>query len=101
MDKCSVITLEKPQYVTGSLAQQIPSNPVTRDVFCNVKNVKRAEWAAAAQNGRKAQFCVSVWADEYAGEPVAILDGIRYSVYRTYQIDPETIELYLEEKVGI
>lgn len=101
MDKCSVITLEAPRYVTGSLSQRIPGDPVTRDIFCDVKSVKRAEWAAAAQNGRKAQFCVSVWADEYAGEPVAILDGVRYSIYRTYQTDSETIELYLEQKAGI
>ena len=48
----------------------------------------------------KAAYCVTVWADEYNGEQTAVLDGVRYSIYRTYQPNTEEIELYLQQKVG-
>lgn len=101
MDKADIITLEATKYKQGALNQHIPDGAVTRDIFCNVKSVTRTEWAAAAQKGFRAAYCVTVWADEYQGETIAILNGIRYAIYRTYQPNSEDMELYLEQKVGV
>ena len=49
----------------------------------------------------KAAWCVTIWADEYHGEMVAVLNGTRYGIYRTYQVNTEELELYLEQKVGV
>ena len=101
MDKTDQITLEKPKYKRDGLDQQVTDGVVRREIFCDKKNVKRSEWLSAAQLGFKAAWCVTIWADEYQGETVAILDGVRYGVYRTYQANPEELELYLEQKAGV
>ena len=100
MDKTDILTLEKPKYKQDGLSQHIPNGVTTREVFCAKQNVKRSEWLTAAQLGFKAAWCVTIWADEYQGETVAILDGLRYGIYRTYQPNSEELELYLEQKVG-
>lgn len=100
VDKSNQIILEALKYKTDALNQFIPDGVTQKTIFCAVKSVTRTEWTAAAQLGMKAAYCVTVWADEYDGETVAILDGMRYGVYRTYQPNPEEIELYLQQKVG-
>lgn len=101
MDKTTIIKLKAPKYKTDALSQLVPDGETTRELFCSKQNVKRSEWLAAAQRGLKAAWCVTIWADEYQGETVAILDGVRYGIYRTYQASADELELYLEQKVGV
>lgn len=101
MDKSDIITLEAPKYKLDALNQYVQDGVTSRDIFCNKQNVKRSEWLTVAQLGMKAVWCVTIWADEYQGENVAILEGVRYGVYRTYQPNSEELELYLEQKVGV
>lgn len=101
MDKTDIITLEAQTYKTDSISQRVPDGVITRDIFCRKENVKRSEWLSAAQLGLKAAWCVTIWADEYHGEMVAVLNGTRYGIYRTYQVNTEELELYLEQKVGV
>ncbi|MBR2311128.1 MAG: hypothetical protein IKA47_11465 [Oscillospiraceae bacterium] len=101
MDKPDIITLAATKYKKDALNQHVPDGETTRDIFCNIKSITRAEWAAAANRGLKAACCVTVWADEYQGESIAILGGVRYAVYRTYQPNSEDMELYLERKAGV
>lgn len=100
MDKSTTITLVKPKYKCDALNQYVPDGEILQDVFCRVDSVTRTEWAAAAQNGMKAAYRVTIWADEYGGATAAVLDGKRYGIYRTYQPNGDEIELYLERKVG-
>lgn len=100
MDKSREITLEAPKYKVDGLNQRIPDGVSLKTIFCNVQSVTRTEWTTAAQLGMKAAYCVTVWADEYHGEQIAVLNGDRYSIYRTYQPNTEEIELYLQQKVG-
>ena len=101
MDKSELIILEKPEHRRDELGQLVKDGVTHREIFCQVKNVKRSEWAAAAHNGKRAAYCVTVWADEYQGEEVAILNGTRYGIYRTYSPNGEEMELYLEQKAGV
>lgn len=101
MDKTELIILEAPVYKTDAIGQRVSDGVTHREIFCQVKNVKRSEWAAAAHNGKRAAYCVTVWADEYQGEEVAILNGTRYGIYRTYSPNGEDLELYLEQKAGV
>jgi len=101
MDKSKVITLEKPLYKQDSLNQFVRDGVALHVVYCAVSSVTRTEWTAAAHDGLKAAYRVTVWADEYQGEPVAILDGDRYGIYRAYQPNADEIELYLERKGGV
>ena len=101
MDKSELIILEKPKYKRDELEQMVKDGVTHREIFCRVQNVKRSEWAAAAHNGKRPAYCVIVWADEYQGEEVAILNGVRYGIYRTYSPNGEEMELYLEQKAGV
>ena len=42
-----------------------------------------------------------MFAPDYQGEQIAVVDGARYGVYRTYRAKNETLELYLERRAGI
>lgn len=101
MDKTEELILEAPKYREDELAQLVQDGVTQRTVFCRVQNIKRSEWAAAAHNGKRAAHCVTVWADEYQDEEVAILNGVRYGIYRTYSPNGEEMELYLEQKAGV
>ena len=100
MAKSKTITLVAPQYRVDALKQRVPDGEQLREVFCQIDSISRAEWHDAAQKGLKAAYKVTVWPDEYQGEVTAILDGKRYGIYRTYQSDPDNLELYLERKAG-
>ena len=100
MDKTELVTLEGMQYATDPLGQRIPEEKSLTTVYCSKKDVSRTEWFTAAQNGMKAVCCLTVWACEYHGEQTAIMNGVRYGIYRTYQSGPDDIELYLHQKVG-
>ena len=40
-------------------------------------------------------------ADDYNGEKEVELDGIKYGIYRTYEVDKDYVELYCERKGGV
>lgn len=101
MEKNDLIQLVAVTYETDERLQRVPKEQPPREISCGVKNVTRAEWAAAGQRGLKPAACVVVWADEYQGEEIALMDGRRYGVYRTYRPSPEEVELYLEKKGGV
>ena len=100
-DKNQDLILETQLYREDELRQLVLDGVTTRTILCAVSRPTRTEWASAARSGLKASRCVTVWADEYEGETVAILDGVRYSVYRTYEPNIDEVELYLEQVAGV
>lgn len=99
MDRSAKLTLVSVTYTVDSIGQHIPQE-TTRDVFCNVQSVSRAEYFAGGQAGLNPSYVATMFRYDYEGEEIAILDGKRYSVYRTYVRQDEQVELYLERKVG-
>lgn len=71
------------------------------DVFATIGSVGQREFFSAAQSGFKAEKKVEVWVDDYNDQPFAIVNGKRYSVYRTFERDDQKIELYLGQKVEV
>lgn len=100
MDRSRVLTLIAKDYTADSIGQMVPTE-TRRDVFCNVTSVSASEFFAAAQAGLKPELRATLFAPEYQGEEIVELDGVRYSVYRTYLGKKETVELYLERKAGV
>lgn len=103
MDKSHVVTLVKEVYTKDALQQEIAAE-VTRDVFCNVESVTRAEWMAAGQSGFNPQYKLTLFFYDYDGESLVDIERNgtvkRYSVYRTYVGKDDDIELYVEQKAG-
>ena len=101
MSKSEVLQLVAVSRNRDALGQFVETELPGREVYASVKSVTRAEWAAVDRQGLKPAACVKIWADEYQGELIAILNGQRYGVYRTYQCKSDEIELYLEKKGGV
>lgn len=71
------------------------------EAFAEVESISQSEFFAAAQNGYKAQYKISIWDSDYSKQPLVEIGGVRYSVYRTYRRADGKIELYLTDKIGV
>lgn len=71
------------------------------DVFARVESISQTEFFAGAETGLKPEYKISLWADDYSGQPLVIARGKRYSVYRTYTRPDQKIELYVSDKAGV
>lgn len=101
MEKTETIQLIGVERRQNPLKQWVEEELPAREVFCTVRSITRAEWAAAGQRALKPAICAVVWTEEYEGELTAEYGGQRYGIYRTYQPNPEETELYLEKKGGV
>lgn len=72
------------------------------EVFATMSSAGRNDFAAAGQNGYKADYIFEVWADEYENQAEVEYNGQRLTIYRTYQTprNPDRLELHTEERVG-
>lgn len=66
-----------------------------------IDSITRDEWFSAYKADINARHRVTVYEFEYHGEQVAIINGQRFAIYRTYYKDGDKIELYLGEKGGV
>lgn len=81
------------------IGQEYTETASSGEVYCTVKSVTRDEWRVAYQAGWDSFAKLTVSAADYGGERVAIFEGLRYVIYRTYR-DGMDVELYLGERVG-
>lgn len=99
MDRSDVITLlasTKTQNKYGVWEEKLTS----RDVFCQVDSVTRAEFFEGGRNGLNPEYRFTMFFGDYEGEQTVIYNGLTYSVYRTYHGKTDNIELYVERKGG-
>ena len=95
-----VISLIKEEY-DSNLEKYIESSRVD-NVFCKVESIQRDEFYRAGQNGMSPQYKFITAKVNYINEEIAIYKGVRYSIYRTYEVPgTDDIELYAEDKVGV
>lgn len=99
MDRSEVITLIKETKTQDSLLQWV-SSETTRDVFCKITSISSSEWYDGFRNGLSPEYRAIINRNEYEGETIAKLNGVRYSIYRTFIGKGENLELYLEKQVG-
>jgi SPP1 family predicted phage head-tail adaptor len=66
-------------------------------VFAESKGVTRSEFYAAENTKYRPEIVLKVWADEYAGETRAVVDGVEYTVIRSYPVG-DKIELTCQQK---
>ncbi len=69
-----------------------------RTVFCNMKSVGYSEYFKSQQTGKVVEAKCDVHKADYEGEDtVEDMDGKRFFVLKTYDIDDDTIELTLTD----
>jgi len=99
MDRSDVITLLKTVITVDDYGVERISK-TSRDVFCQVDSVTRAEFFDGGRNGLNPEYRITMFAPDYEGEAELIYKDLTYSVYRTYQGRNDTLELYVERKGG-
>lgn len=65
-----------------------------------LKSVYEKEFYQAAQVGIRPSFVIETPSSNYNGQALIKYEGKEYSVYRTYLVGTDKIELYCQEKVG-
>lgn len=94
-----IVYLVKNTYHIDSIGQQVEENLTRHKVYATRRSIGSKEFFKAGQMGLKPSFSIKILRQEYNDEENIEIDGIEYSVYRTYSKD-DTIELYLTEKLG-
>lgn len=69
----------------------------TRTVFCNMKSVGYSEYFKSQQTGKVVEAKCEVHKADYEGEDTVEINGRRFFVLKTYDIDDDTIELTLTD----
>ena len=99
MDRSDIVNL----YATAVSYDQYgvaKKTTTSKEVFCKVESVSRAEFFDAGRSGLNPQFRITMFAGDYDGEIVVGYRGSLYSVYRTYLAKTDIIELYVERQSG-
>lgn len=69
--------------------------------LCEVVPVSRSEFFNGAQSGINPEYEFRINPIEYNGEKIVEYKGRRFSIYRTYQTDADTLEIYAEYVTGL
>lgn len=99
MDKSIAFVLVAKNRTQDALKQWVETT-VERNVFGQITSVSAQEFFAGGQNGFKPEFRIVMFGPDYEGEDEAIIDGVRFTIYRTYRGRYDAIELYLERRAG-
>lgn len=95
------IILVGQTFKEDSIGQQVPDEETQTEVFCTIRSVTRNEWRDAGQNNIRAELVAVTPLINYSGERIAIVDGRRKAIYRTYMPpDSDEIELYMQDEGG-
>ena len=72
-----------------------------REIIGDVTSVSKSEFFQAGRIGLNPELKVVIYSFEWHGEKIVEVKGVRYSVYRIYEITgTDRLELYLESKGG-
>lgn len=99
MDRSEVITLLGETQTQNEFGVWVPQR-TSKEVFCQVNSVTRAEFFEGGRNGLNPEYRFTMFFGDYNGEREVIFKGNAYSVYRTYHARTDDLELYVERKGG-
>ena len=99
MDRSDVITLLGETQTQNDFGVWVPQR-TSKEVFCQVNSVTRAEFFEGGRNGLNPEYRFTMFFGDYNGEREVIYKGNSYSVYRTYHARTDDLELYVERKGG-
>ena len=99
MDKSISFTLLSPSFTKDTIGQHIET-VTSRAVYGQITSVSASEFFAGGQNGFKPEYRITMFGPDYQGERRCEVDGVEYSIYRTYHGRTDEVELYLERRTG-
>lgn len=95
-----VIKLISQTLTTDELGYPIASETFY-ETFAKRRSITQTEFFSAGKNGITPDFSFEVNDAEYHGQKLLEYDGKRYGIYRTYQPNNDTVELYAGYKSGV
>jgi SPP1 family predicted phage head-tail adaptor len=93
---CKLISITTEQDSIGQFIRKEKS----RTIFCSKMSITRAEFNSAGNLGHKPTIMFIVDGDEYSKEPLLEFEGVKYSIYKSFQRADNFIELYCEVRSG-
>lgn len=92
----SVITLRdiETNVVIDDEGNEVETDPIDTQVFCNVRTIGIETWATAAQLGPKPELQVEVRTIDYHGETQAVYQGREYDLSYSSTRGDNTILTY-------
>ena len=73
---------------------------IRKEIFAELKSTGRDENTSAGQAGYKDTQRFLIWSVEYDNQKVLEYRGKRLTIYRTYKVDNDKLELYAGERIG-
>lgn len=99
MDRSRVVYLIDKAYTQNSVGEWTPTE-TSKMVYANVRSATAQEWFEGGRNGLNPEYTVTMFAPDYSNEPTVSIDGVRYQVYRTYQLRTDMLELHVQREAG-
>lgn len=96
---CGEAYLIEKTYTIDTVGNSVATE-TERHILVDEHSITRQEWAEAGRRGISPAFVLRTHRANYSGEDTVKYNGVRYGVYRTYEVDEE-VELYLERKGGV
>lgn len=87
--------------ITMNARKQEVETDTRTEVMALYESVSQSEFYKGGEAGLKPEFRLTTAIIDYSGEKEVELDGKRYGIYRTYEVDKDYIELYCERKGGV
>lgn len=94
-----VIYLVAKDYDTNKYGVLVP-RAKKHKVYCKETSVSASEWFEGSRAGLNPEYRFKMFPPDYKGEDTVEYKGKLYSIYRTFERDADTIELYVERKKG-
>ena len=97
VDELTLISQQPPEERVNAGGFENEPQESARTVFCNKKSVGYSEYFKSQQTGKVVEAKCEVHKADYEGEDTVEMDGRRFFVLKTYDIDDDTIELTLTD----
>ena len=99
MDKSAVVYLISETWAQDEYGVMVPTE-TKRQVYAQIGSVTATEWFEGGRNGLNPEYRIRIYDFEYQGEEILEYNGVRYTIYRTYNSRNDILELYVEKRKG-
>lgn len=97
VDEITLVSLHPADERVNTNGFENKPGEFTCTVFCNKKSVGYSEYFKSQQTGKVVEAKCEVHKADYDGEDTVELDGRRFFVLKTYDVDDDTVELTLTD----
>ena len=101
MTKIGKITLISKTVTTDSIGQPIVTTSTKELLAQEINSITLNEFSAGKQNGLSPDIRFRISSFAYNGEEIVEYGGTKYEVYRTYQADDNSVDIYCQRMVGV